>query len=649
MRLTDVIIKNFRSIKEIKINFTPSCRILVGINESGKTNILRALSLLDPEILPKHDDVREISPNESPSQESFVRFVFALDKSERTKAYENFAPKILSFSIDKPIIEISGNLMNLEQFFEFRKESLYQVNIVDEQKYRTVWSLPKKSKIVGKWKTVKTSPTPPAVTLKDESISTLANFSIINFEDYPDIAPSFLGELTVEGLNSLVSSAIKNSTKDNFPSCLFWSYNEANLLPGQIQLDTFAADPNYCLPLKYMFALAGYDQIQEEIESAQQRSNGIRNLLKRVSDQSTKHLHSVWKEHQGIKLGLQQNGINIEATIEDTHNAYNLSRRSDGFKRFVTFLLMVSAKAKTNQLENTLYLHDEPDTSLHPSGARYLREELIKIAANNNFVVYSTHSIFMIDRSHIARHYLVRKKNEITMIDEVNESNIVDEEVIYNALGSSIFESLKEKNIVFEGWRDKELFRIALNKLSSGQKALKNMLAEIGTCHAKGVKDVSRITPMLELANRQCLILTDADQPAIEHQKSHKDHKGYGTWLRYDELLDDSQVVTAEDFIKPEAFQSILKIIRSENPSLSEFDLSDLKIEGGRLKVIEKWLGKGGIGKDDSKPILNRIKEDIFINLAPKNIESSYYILLEALSQHLSNSPEVATLEPTSV
>ncbi len=516
------------------------------------------------------------------------------------------------------------------------KETVYIIDIRGKKKYQALWSIPKSAKIIGQWKKVKPTPTPAPITLPDGTAALGGTYSIIDIGDYPDTPATTLSDLSPSELNSFASTAIQEVTEANLPDCLFWSYNEANLLPGQIDLEGFAADPETCLPLKHMFELGDAADIQAAIESAKQRSNGIRNLLKRISEQSTKHMHNVWKEYQGIKLGLQQNGDNIEATIDDTHNVYDLSRRSDGFKRFITFLLMVSAKAKTKRLENTLYLHDEPDTSLHPSGARHLREELIKISTNNNYVVYSTHSIFMIDRSRIDRHFLVRKKNEITTLEQVNESNIVDEEVIYNALGSSIFESLKAKNIVFEGWRDKRLFQIALSKLPSEQKALKKTFSEVGACHAKGVKDVSRITPMLELAHRECIIISDGDQPALEQQKAYN---GYGAWLRYNQLLKNSHVVTAEDFIKPEAFQPILKNIRSENPSLAEFQFDDLKIEGGRLAIIEKWLKAGGIGKDATKPILNRIKEDIFSKLTPKNIEANYFTLLQELSLVISNSP----------
>src|SRR6478672_8887689 len=49
MRLQYIEIENFRSIGSLKIDFATRCRILVGINETRKTNILRALSLLEPQ------------------------------------------------------------------------------------------------------------------------------------------------------------------------------------------------------------------------------------------------------------------------------------------------------------------------------------------------------------------------------------------------------------------------------------------------------------------------------------------------------------------------------------------------------------------------------------------------------------------------
>jgi predicted ATP-dependent endonuclease of OLD family len=87
MRLNRVEIVNFRSIENVTLKFDPSCRVLVGINESGKTNILRALSLLSDDVLPVDEDVREFAPDDDPNAKAYVRFVFTLEKDEKKRAY----------------------------------------------------------------------------------------------------------------------------------------------------------------------------------------------------------------------------------------------------------------------------------------------------------------------------------------------------------------------------------------------------------------------------------------------------------------------------------------------------------------------------------------------------------------------------------
>ena len=77
MRLIRVKIINFRSVKDVTIELDPRCRILVGINESGKSNILKALALLDPDEEVTPDDLRNFPPDEDSNQEASVLFVWA--------------------------------------------------------------------------------------------------------------------------------------------------------------------------------------------------------------------------------------------------------------------------------------------------------------------------------------------------------------------------------------------------------------------------------------------------------------------------------------------------------------------------------------------------------------------------------------------
>ncbi len=453
----------------------------------------------------------------------------------------------------------------------------------------------------------------------------------ICLDDYSDtsIPENHVQPLVASDITALVLAEACKHITANLPNCILWEYNEANLLPGKIALDQFKGDPDTCLPLKHMFELADISEIGKTITTEQSRPNGLRNLLRRVSERTTKHIHDVWKEYKNVKIFLTENGAHIDAGIEDKFNVYNMSRRSDGFKRFITFLLMISAKQRTQQLQNTLLLIDEPDIGLHPSGARYLRDELIEIA-KDNYVVYSTHSIFMIDRENIGRHLLISKTNETTSASAADHSNIRDEEVIYNALGYSIFESLESKNILFEGWRDKQLFRVALNGSTAKHRVIKKQFANVGYCHAKGVKDIGRITPILELARRDFIVVSDCDNPALEQKRRYK---GAGRWLTYSDILPAINVETSEDFIKPATLVNVLSKVQETHPQLPAIEETTLSVEKGRLKVIAQWLDNGGIDQEEKERLLRHIKESLFDSIKPNQIEERYLDVLAELGK----------------
>lgn len=633
MRLDHVDIRNFRSIKSITLPFDQKCLVLVGINESGKSNLLRALSLLDSDSTVTPEDLRTFLPDEDPTDSAYVRFVFKFDKNERIGHYETASSRILSNN-KAPILDIGGKQLSFAQYIDTLGEGLYIFNLRNNSRSSTIWKMRDDAKIVGKWKKPsKSCPKNMEIELDSGSFP-LTDFSIIQ-ASFVENALAYVEDIEPADVQKLAHATITEAIESKKPNCLYWSYSETHLLPGKIKLSAFAANPDICEPLKQMFALADITNISSAISQAQTITTGMRNLLNRVADRSTKHVRSVWKEYRGLTIELAPNGDYIDASIKDTHNLYDFARRSDGFKRFISFLLMVSAKVKTNQIRDTLILHDEPDASLHPSGARYLRDELIKISEKNN-VVYSTHSIFMIDREVINRHFIVEKKSEVTTVRAVNESNITEEEVVYNALGYSIFENLKKLNIIFEGWRDKRLCQVALKDIPTKYKALKAVFADLGMCHAKGVKDIGRITPMLELGNRNWMVLSDSDGIAVQHQQMYD---GNGPWYRYDELLTTEPAMTGEDFIKSEAFKSQIKFIRSEHSSLPELSQDELSCGTPKLQVVLDWLRRGQITTDETKRIVMALKDKLFLSLKPDHIEEKYYQLLLALAKKLSHLP----------
>jgi len=622
MRLDRVAIKNYRSIKEMQISFEPKCRILVGINESGKTNILSALNLLDRQKTTTQRDLREPGLREDPITEAHVRFIFKFTEDEMTGFLEKLREKILSESYNSPIIRIEGTDYTLDQFCETR-EGLYIADILKNTKRVSSWALGK-AEITNKWMKVSAAcPADYLVTSRIRGPLHLKNFLLVDTSEFSGIPSEYIEQAEPDDLPSPTAALIMQKVEADLPKVLFWDYDERNLLPPKVNLDQFCLNPDLCLPLKRMFQLYKTSDIKAAVAGAKAAgANGLNNLLRRVAERTSMHFHDTWQEYDKIKFSLAMNGPDLETGIQDESNHYELSQRSDGFKRFVTFLLMVSAVQVSNLLADTLLLIDEPEIGLHPTGARYLMEELIDIA-RNNYVVFSTHSIFMVDSKIINRHLIVRKKNEITEAEEVSESNVQDEEVIYKSLGYSIFSNLKEKNIIFEGWRDKKLFEIALSRVPAAHETTKQLKA-LGRCFVRGVKQIECVTPLLEAGSRKCLILTDSDSTAREHQKKFHQARGYGVWKRYDEILTASTAITGEDFVKETAFENHIEEAANRY-KIASLPTAELNNAGGKIVILRRWLTGAGVPKDGVENAIEIIKDGVFDSLKNSDIKADYY------------------------
>ncbi len=579
---------------------------------------------------PKKKDIREPSDGEN-IEDSFIDFDFSFTNEEHDIIYNNFKNMIYNPNENSIIVKKDKDKLSIKDLFNTIMGYI-RVDFIDETKTTDVFNLPE-AQIESNWRII--SATQESLLVKNTKQNKeidISKFKIINTNDL-DIPDNIsLEVLTIEYLKNFVHDFIVALVNKKIPNVIFWEYNEKNLLPSKVNLESFCDDPTICRPLKAMFDLQGIEDIKNQIIEAKDKNrNSLKNLLRRVAKATTKHFQSVWPDYKNVEFSLKPDGENIIIAIKDTYNDYELSDRSDGFKRFVTFLLLISAKNKSNILTDSIIIVDEPEISLHIKGQRYLREELINIS-KNNIVFYSTHSIFMIDKNNIDRHYIVKKQKEITNIKQVDKSNYMDEEVILNALGYSIFEALKEFNIIFEGWTDKKLYETSLNKIPQSYKTDINSLKDYGTCFSNGVKEIKPICSILDLIPRKYLVLSDSDKPAKEKQKDFSQHKP-DTWYRYDEIYNERIVITSEDFIKTNILYSelskLLKI-KGIDKIITEQDI--ILAPNGRIKLIEDKLNQAGIDKNIIKEVLHDLKENIFTNLKFTQIEDDYYEFLKQLA-----------------
>ena len=393
MQLQKINVKNFRSlesetfiIKEIDGSKTFA---LIGVNESGKSSFLTAISFVDAgaPIFPQDFS------NETENVE--INLVYKLDPSEQKELRQFLSEK----GFDKDLLsQIEVDMVESFTYFEpipNTPRSTYDIISFKKNIF-------------------------PGYTLKEgkpvkKEAPEEADF---NLDDY-----------------------FESQLPDHFWSLAhqttFWKSDPKYLINEAINLENFAADPNKTsLPLKNCFNLAGITDIKAEIEKIKTSQAETSDLQDKLGDKVTSHIKRVWPNHP-IKIKFQINNMALSFLIEDEGVKYKskvVTQRSDGFKQFISFLLTISAQSSNKALSNALLLLDEPETHLHPQAQEFLKDELIKITKNkeNNIVIFATHSNYMIDKEHMDRSFRVQKgRNGKTVIEKIAGQNSSYSEVNY--------------------------------------------------------------------------------------------------------------------------------------------------------------------------------------------------------------------------
>lgn len=576
MKLDRIHIKNFRSIKDCTIKFDHNCIILLGKNEAGKSNILKAIASVFNEYSVSNKDRRKRIDNEK-IDEYFVRAVFTLEQKDTEKIIEGIRSNFSNIEL----VEFKNN-KSVEEYINICfKEFLVQIDIETESSpHYSYWRI-------------------------NENIWGLKKPLFKN-----------ANELLVEGkekfnLNSEVFKLVQELYKKNSIDCNYWQYKEDYLLPNTVSIEDFINDSASHKALGNIFVLCNRGNIAKEFKEAFEEDGDYSNLLEQVSRATTKVFHSIWKDFKNTSIALIPNG-NEEILIKVVNKTkYSFEDRSDGFKKFISILLMLSTEARSNRLDKkNVILIDEPDQSLYPTSARYLRDELLRISEFSQ-VIYSTHSHYMIDSLCIDRHLIIDKTDDITTINKQDDNSpFSDDELLMNAIGASIFECLKPINIIFEGWLDNQIF----NKYCDFNRDKR--FDNYGKVYLRGISGHEALIQLLILADKKFLIVADSDKTSNDKRKDFEvNYPQYkDRWLAYGDVV--TSVSTMEDFLD---IKYISKTISDFIKSDYNYDLSKSAIEN-----IQNSISNDKVIKQD-------IKNNLIKNLTKNKIIADYKNFIDEL------------------
>lgn len=626
MELVHVEINNYRSIEKQEFDLEKETKVFIGVSETGKSNLLKALNTINSQYVFDSKDIRENIDN---ANFYGVKYTTKLSIKEKQEIVNILKEKFPYINLDTIVLSNDNNkpIPLIELFNEY---CYYNTDIDNQTKViksifqRNNYILNPNIKFIalnsGETELLTRSSDNYQLSLNEANFIDEDSYKIQNTEKRVNVSlDDFFSKL-----EDNVSSIILEKFNVNV---LYWTFSSDNLLPAEIKTQEFINNPNICLPLKKIFELAGKGDISKEYEKCQQRrrKSAWKNLLNDVNKKINSYIKGKWASiPDNTKIILDENGDYITIEIKDSKNGYEMMDRSDGYKRLMTFLIMVSIDNKLSKLNNALILIDSPDLEIDIPSQKYLKNELIEIG-KNNYVFYSTHSPYMIDNDNIGRHYIVSKKNEITKIEQAEEAKAYDNIIMLNALGTSLFEDVNNINIAFEGFTDKILFDNGKKFLSS-KDSIK--FIQVGRCQFSGLKNLNSFVGIWELICKvkKCIVCIDNDDSAKEKLKSY--NTNYLTdvcdIITYDKYITSRLVETAEDFLTSEHIKNIcdeFTIKYKPDNLISKEKLDD--DSKPKMNIINAWLGKFHFESDFNQK-RSELKRNLFENIDINCIRNDY-------------------------
>ena len=611
MTLDKITIYNFKSIKELEFDIkkygNSYATMLLGINEVGKSNILEAMSYMQtPTSDFNYDDLH----NQKDDESDYVDIYFDLTFEKRDTRFVLIKQIIKNTKLfDIKITNLNKNVFLEKSEKKFTETYDYRIEITPNLFIRNIEDTePEDSKY--KYEISKTN---------DEEET---------FE-----------ELTEKLFIEYFSEQIERTIRIHEPKVSFWKPSEKYLI-SSVDLEDFKEDIESNIPLKHIFALAGFttqENIKEKIEAISNISQRKR-LQSTLSDKTTKYVKSIWKHNINIDIEITDSG-KCNVSIKDggknnEHNYYPMNVRSEGFKQFMSLILSLSIESKKLGKKQRLILIDEPESHLHPSGIRDLGKELLAIG-ENNYLFVSTHSPFLIDRKNKERNIIIKKDSSAcTIKKEINsENDIRDDEVLSEAFGINVYRDLMiPHKLLVEGASDKLIL----------QKAFDIKDISYGITNGAG-SNIVQISSKLNHDDIDIMVIVDDD----------KDGKKYKTdILKIGGVFSESNVFTLRDLVgsinnggtiedmlgKDFMESSFKKFYKDEFKKESSLSLE----EKPYIEQIKIYLQKEEKLKGEKlKDILNQFKQKISEDFEPKKTSfSKNFTLLDELTNKIKEKYE---------
>lgn len=420
MRLANITVMNHKSLKNIHIPLAEDSYVtLIGLNDAGKSTILRSIELFlsEGKSLPQITETSKINSvsNTPLEQEAFDERFSSLGLP--APDYKNNSVYILGeFKVEHvPTVDEIDSLAPSEHFQHILKEkavgdSIYILKVLnpigeyfvlcddalgDDNDPRQLWN--------QKQNDLKTLQS--ALGIEDSGIPNQnRRGGLKNIERIRAIYDS----MTTEPMWSRYDF---KKDRGFFPA---FQYLDWDISVDQLQnLITTAIGPSIDQSIK---------DIQAEVNKKQNDINQIANgKLSELFDKYSDHLPgSITGLSANINIPLAKNTTEVFVSKDTSDKQVHIADQGDGIKRQIGLGLIraIAEESIGDVSDDTKYIwaFDEPETHLYPQAQRELAERLRELSGNKFQIVVSTHSITFVDKTRLKDVYKAELEGGYTQI-----------------------------------------------------------------------------------------------------------------------------------------------------------------------------------------------------------------------------------------
>ena len=567
MKLKRYIVFDFRSVKNSGWVDCDDVTTLVGVNESGKSNMLLALWKLNPvrdgEIDILHDmPVDKLSELRNHAENTkFITAEFILESKDINILSGKYDFKDNFNENNVPTLEVS-------RFYDGKYTMLLNKKSIDEYSLLDKANENKETE----------------VDLGKDLLSMMPKF--VYYSNYGNLSSRIYLPHAVEWLKgNSVRGIEKNDEQIRTIRILFDFVNlspEEILESGRDAID-LANLGNYSMsnsPTK--------EQIAKSEDEKEKRSI----LLQSASNKLTSSFKDWWKQGN-YKFRFMADGDYFTILVSDEKRPVevDLRLRSTGLQWFLSFYLTFLVESEEAH-ENAILLLDEAGLTLHPLAQKDLVHFFNRLASKNQ-LINTTHSPFIVDTDNMDRCKVVYVNEDgLTEVSSDLRKNIKNNlssvYAVHAALGLGVSDVLLQgcQMVVVEGVSDQYYLNAIKNYLISAKEIRPNK--DIVFIPSGGVKNIASISSLIGGKN------SDIPYIIIDSDKSGEDLKNKISSGLYKNSKD--KILEIKD---------ITGMVYSEVEDLFPYSLFEKPL----LKLFKVADEDFDEEYDSSKPIVDQIEE----------------------------------------